>query len=239
MRQSLGFLVGLSAVLALPVAAYADDSHPAAPAANSAAPVVAYVPPMMGAPEARISGGTRGKTDEPVRLDVLAPDHVGRTWQEQPTLYWFNSIPVKHDIEITLIVDKSNETLLDVTLHGPIPAGIHAYSLSGTKAHLQPQTVYQWSVTDQISKTEPSEDVVASGMIERFPAGTFGNPTPEGGLPLAIAFARAGVWYDAVAALSQEIDRKPADMALRKDRAGLLAQAGLTAPAAFDTPPAN
>src|ERR1043166_1113983 len=51
-------------------------------------PMLAYQPPVRGAPFIRVDGGSRdGKGDIPA-LCVLAPDHVGLTTREQPSLFW-------------------------------------------------------------------------------------------------------------------------------------------------------
>jgi hypothetical protein len=50
----------------------------------------------------------------------------------------------------------------------------------------------------------------------------------------AVAYASAGVWYDALSAISDQIDAAPGDAALRRERADLLEQAGLKAAAEFE-----
>ena len=47
-------------------------------------------------------------------------------------------------------------------------------------------------------------------------------------------YAEAGLWYDAIGALSRLIERNPGDAGLRAMRAGLLEQIGLPAAAAYD-----
>jgi hypothetical protein len=47
------------------------------------------------------------------------------------------------------------------------------------------------------------------------------------GAALANVYADAGVWYDALAALSEAIDAHPKDAALHQTRADLLQQVGL------------
>ncbi|MDX1433395.1 MAG: hypothetical protein R3286_13210, partial [Gammaproteobacteria bacterium] len=45
-----------------------------------------YQPPFRGSTEGgRVGGGTRGLGNQPLTLDVLAPDHTGLTVSEQPT----------------------------------------------------------------------------------------------------------------------------------------------------------
>ena len=41
-------------------------------------------------------------------------------------------------------------------------------------------------------------------------------------------YAEAGLWYDTVAAISELIEAAPQEQALRKQRAALLSQVGLT-----------
>jgi Domain of Unknown Function (DUF928) len=223
--------------VSLATAAFALLVHDAGAASSLPAPQIvqgggapAYVPPMRGAPEARVSGGTRGAIDGP-KLDALAPDHTGWTLQEQPTLYWFSSGPIEHDVVITVIADESNKTVLKTTIHGPVPAGINAIRLAGTAAHLEPDVDYQWTVTAMNSQQERSRNPVATGMVKRvlpaeLPSGVAGSD--------AAALARAGLWYDAIDALSQGIQRAPKDRTLHDYRAGLLTQVGLTDAAEFD-----
>jgi hypothetical protein len=53
-------------------------------------------------------------------------------------------------------------------------------------------------------------------------------------MTLARLYATAGLWYDTIAALSELIDTRPQDTALRQQRAAVLEQEGLTAAAAYD-----
>jgi hypothetical protein len=47
-------------------------------------------------------------------------------------------------------------------------------------------------------------------------------------------FAEAGIWYDALASMSSDIDSHPDDRAMRERRAASLDQAGLAEAAAFE-----
>jgi hypothetical protein len=49
-----------------------------------------------------------------------------------------------------------------------------------------------------------------------------------------LVYAQHGVWYDAIAALSSQIDATPEDPTLREQRAALLDQVGLSEVAAYD-----
>ena len=89
--------------------------------------------------------------------------------------------------------------------------------------------IYRWSVAVVLDSAQRSTDVTASGLIRHVRSA----PGPASADPESIAriLAEKGYWYDALTALSLDIDRQPAR---RKQRADLLEQVGLTAPAAYD-----
>src|SRR5690242_10478363 len=75
----------------------AEDAAPKTkdqPSTNVVAKVK-FVRPSTGAPSVRLTGGSRGIGDSSITLDVLAPDDVGLTTQEQPSLFWYQSKPAK------------------------------------------------------------------------------------------------------------------------------------------------
>ena len=74
-----------------------------------------------------------------------------------------------------------------------------------------------------------SQDVIASGSIQRIaPDAKLTAALAEAkGLDKAAAYAEGGIWYDALEALTNEIDAAPKDKDLRAQRAALLEQAGL------------
>ncbi len=192
-----------------------------------------YVPPDRGAPEARVSGGTRGLGND-LRIDVLTPEQIGLTLQAQPTLFWYNSQPIVTGVRVSIVDDHSNETVLNAAVPGPIPAGIHGFSLKATTVRLALNADYQWSVTAAVAMHNQSLNVVASGMIRRIvPVSTMrgisGN-WPDAGS----AYARLGVWYDALDAFSQAIRTAPQNRELHLRRGALLEQVGLKEAAVSD-----
>jgi hypothetical protein len=70
---------------------------------------------------------------------------------------------------------------------------------------------------------------VASGVIKRIEPDAKLQERITAASPHALAgvYADAGVWYDALAAISDQIDANPADSALQQSRADLLRQGGL------------
>ena len=73
-------------------------------------------------------------------------------------------------------------------------------------------------------------------MIERtaLPAELSSKLSGVGRSQRVAIYAEAGLWYDAVEAISEEINAVPNDIALRKQRASLLEQVGLPEIAAYD-----
>jgi hypothetical protein len=224
------FLAGLilcSAATDVAVAQTAEQK-PAAPA-----PVVRFRPPTGGATSVRVTGGSRGTGADVVVLDVLAPDQIGTTTQEQPSLFWYQSKPANARFELTLLQDNKVKPLVQVQIERAAAAGIQRLKLSDHGAKLVPGVEYQWVVALVTDADNRSKDLVASGVIKRI------EPTAElkeklsKADPAALAgiYADSGIWYDALAAVSDRIDADPKNEALWKARSDLLSQVGLKAAA--------
>lgn len=235
---TLGLMAGL--VVALSVAPIARAQSGGPQSAQSADSQVTYVPPFRGIPGKRITGATRGAEPESnsqrLRVYTLAPDGVALTMQEQPTLYWYASRAVPAGAELELSEDSTGETVLTSKLPGPIAAGIHAVSLAGTTARLKTGETYTWTVTAIVSSTDPMKNEVASSQIERT-SGVKLNGTPAGAdaNTAAAIYAKAGLWYEALDALSRGLQAAPTNKLLLRSRASLLTQVGLSAVAASDS----
>jgi Domain of Unknown Function (DUF928) len=188
-----------------------------------------YAPPFRGAPAGRVGGGTRGGRDEMAYLLVLAPDHVGLTAQEHPSLYWFLSAPSAHPVEFTLIENKAAKPLLETRLESSNNSGLRHIRLSGHGVGLQPNVLYRWFVTLIPDAKRRSKDILSGGLIERI--------EPPGGLKRMLdknaetasvhLYAEAGFWYDAFMTVCHLIERSPDDVYLRQMRDSLLEQVGL------------
>ena len=192
-----------------------------------------YKPPMRGAPAARIGGGTRGIGDVTLELVVLAPDHTGLTTKEQPTLYWYVSQPVPSRLEVTLINDENIDPELEEIIASPGSAGIQSIDLAKSGAKLKTGLEYRWFVSVVADPDQRSNDIVASGTIQRIkPEATLKDRIKGADeRSLVRVYAEEGVWYDAIDTLSRMIEKSPDDSALRQQRAALLEQVGLQAAA--------
>jgi hypothetical protein len=234
---TLVLLVATSAAMAAETKATADAKKATAEAKAGAGSAggFAYRPPMRGAPAARIGGGTRGVGDMTLELVVLAPDHTGLTTKEQPTLYWYVSKPVPARLEVTVINDEAIEPALEQEVATTGHAGIQSLDLAKAGTKLKPGVEYRWFVSVIADPSQRSNDVVASGTIQRI--------TPDSDLKRKIAgadertlartYADAGIWYDTIDTLSRMIEKSPTDSALREQRAELLEQVGLKSAADY------
>jgi hypothetical protein len=204
-------------------------------ATAESAPV--YKPPLRGSPGGRVGGGTRGASLETaVSLSVLVPDHVGVTLQSQPNLYWFVSKKTSQPIEFTITEKDAVKPLVEVRLKPLERAGIQCIRLAEHGVQLRPNIAYKWFVAVVTDPARRARDILSGGMIELLPAPADLSEklsrTPKDKQPFVLA--EEGVWYDALAGLSDRIDGAPKELALRKQRAALLQQVGLNEAAEFD-----
>lgn len=206
---------------------------PALGADNSTAAV--YKPPLRGAPASRVGGGTRGTGEANFVLNVLAPDHTGYTTQAQPTLYWYASGPSIAKVEVTVIAEVAERPVLSQDLN-LTSGGVQSFDLSKHGVTLKPDIEYEWFVSAVPDPTQRSKDVTSGGTIKRV------SPDPAvqarvaaaGERQVPMVYAEAGLWYDAIDALSRLIERHPGDAELHAERALLLDQVGLPAAASYD-----
>ena len=190
-----------------------------------------YIPPKRGAPGGRVGGGTRGIQRDVFMLSVLAPDHSGLTISEQPSLYWFISGPTSLPVELTVMDPEGVQPILETRLPAPVQAGIHRVRLADHNIRLKPGAAYRWFVTVVPDSDRRSKDILAGGAIERVdvPGDLKTKLATANKSQLFSLYAEAGLWYDAIAAISEMIEAAPQDQALRKQRTALLSQVGLSA----------
>ena len=133
-----------------------------------------------------------------------------------------------------MIEPKNPKPLLKMAVDKLDQAGIHRISLARQKVSLKPGVAYKWSIALVPDPANRSQDVIASGSIQRIepaPALTTALASAKG-MEIAAAYAQNGVWYDALEAVSNEIDAAPKSKDLHAQRAALLDQAGLKEAAA-------
>jgi Domain of Unknown Function (DUF928) len=229
-----GFLLGIS------VNGFSQDSKPNQPSdqnlkdqskkTESPASVPVYTPPKRGAPGGRVGGATRGIQREVFILSVLAPDHSGFTTSDQPSLYWFISNSTSLPVELTVMDPQGVQPILETRIPAPVQAGVHRIRLADYNIRLAPGAAYRWFVSVVPDADRRSKDILTVGAIERveMPEGLKAKVAQAAKSDLPSIYAEASLWYDTVAAISEQIEAAPQDQALRKQRTALLAQVGLS-----------
>jgi len=211
--------------------AEAKSANPEEPDAKAeprakSGPMPVFVPRDMGAPVARVGGGTRGiETVKSPSIEVLAPERLGYTLDPQPTLYWSLSEATDRRVEIRLNDHGSDPpvTVFETLLEGPLESGIHGIDLARHGVTLEPGVVYMWYV--QLNPR--SDGRYSGGGIQRVLASTELNAalTAAPADRKAFVLAEAGIWYDAVDVLSEQVEGGTAGALAQ--RAALLEQVGL------------
>lgn len=188
-----------------------------------------YRPPLRGAPGGRIGGGTRGTGREVFVLSVLAPDHTGLTVSVQPSLYWFISSLSSFPVELTVVDPRATQPVLEHRIPAPVHPGVHRIRLANYGVRLSLGVPYRWFVAVAPDPGRRSKDILAGGVIERveIPEGLRARLAGADKAELPFLYAEAGLWYDALTAISELIEAAPQDRVLRRQRAALVAQVGL------------
>ena len=217
--------------------AVADQPAVSQPGPTEDVPLPVYTPPKKLTPRARVGGGLRGTDGTDPVLVALVPDHVGLTVKKTPVLNWFLSKLTTYPLKFTLIDIGSVTPLHEGLIPTPVHAGVQSINLKAWGLALEPDVQYRWYISAIRNPDSPSQDIVAGGIIERC---EFSTCLVEMEVDLScdrhsvLRNALRGFWYDAMACLCELIDSNPSDHALRRQRAALLNQIGLSGVAEWD-----
>jgi hypothetical protein len=197
---------------------------------NSAMKMPMYQPPRRGAPSIRVGGGTRGISGEMPSIHVLAPDHVGLTENEQPTLSWYMSKPGSMRVEVLVVNENAIDPILEIKIDAAkLKEGIQSINLADYGVKLKPGLQYQWSVVLTPEKGHHSGDIASSGMIElkKLTSSVKSKLKKSKSQEDVFIYAQEGYWYDAMAQLTTLIKKNPKNESFKKQRKELLKQVGL------------
>jgi hypothetical protein len=192
-----------------------------------------YTPPKDTASGQRIDGDGGSREEKkyklPTWLYTLTPTSgKGLTTLAQPSLFTFQSEGAKM-IYLVTITEPGKAQPLFVYAANNSAAGIHRVDLSQFDVTLKPGVDYEWSVALRPDSKNRSSDLVAKGLIRRIePDAALAEKiknAPSSDLPAI--YAEAGIWYDALAAISDQIAANPKDQELVALRTGLLEQVDL------------
>lgn len=162
-----------------------------------------------------------------MRVEVLAPDHMGFALANPPTFYWYvNRRFDGQRVELTLTRDDHDDPVAEKTLKGTVAAGVHAWTPAPKGRRLEPGVPHFWSVSLVYDSKNRSKDLFASGSVtvEAPPSRHVSTGSLE---DQAAQYAEAGYWYDAVAAVEKAWRRSGAKGALQRLRKDLYGQVGL------------
>ena len=174
--------------------------------------------------------------NDPV-IEAIVPDHVGFTFKKTPVLNWFISKPTTYPLIFTLNDVGQVKPIYEGPIPTPIRAGIQSINLKDMDLALEPDVQYRWYISAIPDPKSPSKNIVAGGVIERC---EFSTCLVEMEVDLTcdrqsvLRNALRGFWYDAMACVCELIDANPSDQTLRRQRAALLNQIGLSGVAEWD-----
>jgi hypothetical protein len=151
-------------------------------------------------------------------------------------LYWYISAPTTHPIELTVTEEQAIRPLLETPLPSPSQAGVQRVRLAEYGIRLAPGVQYRWFLALIPDADNRSQDVIAGGIVQRVepPAALRAQLAQASEAQAPFIYAEAGIWYDALAALSEQIAATPAGARMRQQRAALLEQVGLSEVAKYD-----
>jgi len=211
--------IALSILLAAGGRAFAGGTPQTAPSPAPPADIdidlVSVSAPPVGAPHERIASGARSE-DSP-RPILFASSETGCTILDHPTFYWYLAKPTDCDVEMDLVRMEGGvrTSVFKKVWEAVKAAGVYSFDVSEADGKpLLLNMEYQVTVTIMLSKTQNS---ASSGFVMRVTAPP--GITPESD---TAAFAKAGIWFDAIAAVSRKIETNPADEPARRQRRGLL-----------------
>lgn len=173
-------------------------------------------------------------TDIPTLIS-LVPNHVGLTIADQPVVSWYLSRPTQARTLFVLLDARSLQVVRSITLPPSGRAGIQSVRFKDYGITLQQEVPYRWFVNVLIDPAMPARDLVAGGAIERITPDFSPAKVPAPSSLDAVHFyAAQGLWYDAMAAISDLIAKVPLNDVFRQQRAALLQQVGLQEVAEWD-----
>lgn len=188
-----------------------------------------YKPPKgIGNPGGRVGGGTRG--DESIALFALVPDHLGLTINPQPTLFWYISKPAPYPLILTLNEDTRAKPILETRLGDSPKAGIYSVPLKAFDITLEMDIEYQWFVSLTMDPNSQSKDLVAGGRVKRIVPGEELRQKLKDAQPehMTTIYSQEGLWYDALASISNLCETSPKDNHYCAGRKELLEQVDLS-----------
>ena len=149
-----------------------------------------------------------------------------------PLIFTYESfflVPSTFPVEVTVVDPRATQPIFETRIPPPVQAGAHRIRLADHGVRLTPGIAYRWYVAVVPDSGRRSKDILAGGAMERvaLPESLGAKLSQADKATVPFLYAEAGIWYDALAALSELIEAAPNDPALLRQRAALMAQVGL------------
>ena len=228
----------MAILIAIPTVQAADDEQ------------ITYKAPSQDEKTRHVETGSRVGTckaattvNNNFKLNLIVPESTGYTHQAQPTLYWAVSQPITAKFEFFIEeIPKSDddyiEPLVESQFELKASAGIQALSLAQYHVELKKDTNYKWSLRllcdPQGKKSAEDRNVTGTLKYVALSPELSKRIDQTKAQQLPYLYAQNGFWFDAVEALSKQIQAHPQDKTWRKVRANLLEQVKLSDVAALD-----
>ncbi len=231
LRADLLEQVGLDEVARAERASAAAESE-RAKSSSVLLPVYSPPKPVRASYPRHLTGlGARGpRAPQPAfRVFALAPNHLGVTIREQPTLYWYLEQDSDIAVDFTLVDGKAANPLLEIAYPPPLRAGVHAVDLAEHGLRLETGITYEWTAALVMDERQVHPTISVGFVERRQPDPDLDRELAEAGAGGAVrVYATRGLWYEAFDDATRRIAASPSDPGLRLQRAALLYQVGLT-----------
>lgn len=205
----------------------------AEPAARPDPATLTYTAPDTRS-EVRVNATTRSGADR-ASIILLTPDHVARTVQATPSVFWYQSRADEVKGVLTVTRPGEPEPVLEVEIAGNV-VGIQRLDFAKYEAKLEPDVEYRVSVALKYNDDNPADNPFSQGVIQRIEpprqlVTQLLNKADK--IDRAFVFASEGIWFDALTAISDQIEATQ-DPTLHRYRAALLEAGQLPDAAAFE-----
>lgn len=221
--------------VAPPVAEKPAPSTTPAPAPQE--PLTFALPKIDSAPRSGLrQAGVRTRGEQDTTLSLLAPlDHEGLTQRAAPTLMWFISKPTRVQFRLVLSEPGEPAPLIEVVLDGSGARGIQSLDLDAYGIELEIGRTYRWGVAMVGDPTDGRDQAVAMTTLRRVESKTLDDKLSQSpARQRAHLLAEHGIWYDALAELTDRMEAGVDVAQWRALRSRLLDEAGHPDAATFD-----
>ncbi len=163
----------------------------------------------------------------PPRPMLLVPRQAALTTQSQPSLFWYLSRPVDHEIKLAINLPSLTEPIFEMSYNGNEIQGIQRIDLATANVTLHPGMAYELVVKMVLDPQAPANDVYTKTVIQRIAGRELTEKWAGASLRQRASIAAdEGIWIDAIEWISDLIEDQPDQRSLRRDRADLLRFAG-------------